>query len=136
MDSIFVDSAAWVALFSTDDKYYDRAMEFWESLPAAKLRPITNHYVLDETFSLLRRRQNGLQRAIEFHRVVEQSGLVDVLEVTSEYRQRGWDIFVGYTDKVISFTDCVCFGMMHDLSIYQVFSFDADFARAGFVVRP
>ena len=136
MDNIFVDSAAWVALFSSDDKYYEPAMGFWEKMPEAQFQPVTNYYVLDETYSLLRRRQSGLQRAIEFRRVVEESGLVVVFEVTTEYRQRGWDIFVSYTDKVISFTDCVCFAMMQDLSIYQAFSFDADFARAGFVVRP
>ena len=45
-------------------------------------------------------------------------------------------IFVSYTDKVISFTDCVCFAMMQEMNVYQVFSFDADFARAGFLVRP
>ena len=136
MDNIFVDSAAWVALFSADDKYYEPAMTFWESLPEAKSHPVTNHYVLNESYSLLRRRQNGLQRAVALRQVVEQSGLVEVLEVTSEYRRRGWDIFVGYADKVISFTDCVCFAMMNDLEMYQVFTFDRDFARAGYVVRP
>jgi predicted nucleic acid-binding protein len=136
VDRIFVNSAAWVALFSTDDKYYEQAITFWEDLPGARLQPITNHYVLNETYSLLRRRQNGLQRAIAFRRVVEQTGLVEVLEVSSEYRQKGWDIFVSYTDKVISFTDCVCFAMMREMNVYQVFSFDADFARAGFLVRP
>ena len=136
MVDIFVDSAAWVALFSADDKYHEPAVRFWESMPDAKFHPVTNYYILDETYSLLRRRQNGLQRAIAFRQVVEQSGFVEVLEVTPEYRQRGWDIFVSYTDKVISFTDCVCFAMMHDLGIYQAFSFDADLARAGFVVRP
>ena len=136
MDNIFVDSAAWIALFSMDDKYYETAMDFWEKMPEIKFQPVTNYYVLDETYSLLRRRQGGLQRAIEFRRVVEESGLVEVFEVNSKCRQRAWDIFVSYTDKVISFTDCVCFAMMHDLGIYQAFSFDADFARAGFVVRP
>jgi predicted nucleic acid-binding protein len=41
-----------------------------------------------------------------------------------------------FNNKVFSFTDCVSFGMMHTLGIYQAFSFDEDFARAGFVMRP
>ena len=136
ISSLFVDASAWIALFNKDDRYYEKAMAFWEQIPEARLHLVTNDYVMDETYTFLRKSQNGLNRAIQAYEVVEKSGLIELVEVNDDYRRRGWLLFTKYTDKVISFTDCVCFAMMHELGVYQVFSFDADFARAGFVVRP
>lgn len=84
----------------------------------------------------MRRQQNGLERVKLAHKVIEESDLVEVFQVSQSDRYRGWDVFTKYSDKVISFTDCVCFAMMHELGIYQAFSFDSDFFRAGFVVKP
>lgn len=135
-ESLFVDASAWYALFSDDDKYHQAALNFWQYISAEKPIIITNDYVMDETYTLLRRSQNGLARAIQTHRLVEGSKLVEVVNIDLDYRRKGWDIFQRYSDKVISFTDCVSFGMMQELGIYQVFTFDSAFARAGFVVRP
>ena len=134
--SFFVDTSAWVALFSNDDKYHVAANEFWKSVPQNHWQILTNDYILDETYTLLRREQNGLQRAILAHQVIEESHLVESLEVSTQDRQRGWELFTTYTEKFISFTDCICIAMLHQLGVYQVFSFDSDFVRAGFVVKP
>lgn len=135
-DSFFVDTSAWIAIFSHDDKYHGVANGFWKMVPQNRLILLTNDYILDETYTLLRRQQNGLQRAILAYQVIEESNRVELLEVSHQDRQRGWEMFTTFTNKVISFTDCASFAMMHQLGIYQVFSFDSDFVRAGFVVQP
>lgn len=136
MNSLFVDTSGWVALFNEDDKYHTVAVTFWRQLPQESPRLVTNDYIMDETYTHLRRGRNGLLRARAAYQTVEQSRVVDLVAVDAAYHQRGWILFTKYEDKIFSFTDCVTFAMMHDLGVYQVFSFDADFARAGFVVRP
>ena len=135
-NNIFIDSSGWVALFDPQDKYHTQAVTFWQQLPAERPFLITNDYVLDETYTILRRGRYGLQRATQVHQIVEQSRLIELIEVNIDYRQRAWALFQLYEDKILSFTDCVCFVMMQTLGIHQVFSFDSDFKRLGFIVRP
>jgi uncharacterized protein len=136
MNELLVDTAAWIALFNSDDKYHYEATAFWKYVQGRRLKLLTNDYVLDETYTNLRRAQNGLLRATRAYQAVEQSKWIQLVEVTADHRARGWTIFQSYDDKVFSFTDCVSFAMMHHLGVYQVFTFDEDFARAGFVMRP
>lgn len=136
MNQLLVDTAAWVALFNSDDKYHRDAAAFWRYVQSHRLKLVTHDYIMDETYTILRRAQNGLLRATRAYQAVEQSKWIQLVEVNKEYRERGWTVFQNYHDKVFSFTDCVSFGMMHLLGIYQAFTFDEDFARAGFVMRP
>ena len=136
MESLFVDTSAWVALFASDDRFHPTAIGFWQDLRDERPRLITNDYVMDETYTNLRRSVNGLRRATRAREIIERSRLVEIAEVGPETRERDWLLFQKYEDKVLSFTDCVCFAMMHDRGIYQVFAFDSDYARAGFVVSP
>ncbi len=119
-----------------DDKFHNEAAQFWRQLPGEKVSLITNDYVLSETYTHLRRSRDGLARAIRAYETFHQSTLIELVAVSEYNREQGWKLFCQYTDKVMSFTDCVCFAMMRDLEMYQVFTFDQDFARAGFVVRP
>jgi predicted nucleic acid-binding protein len=135
-NKVFVDASAWVALFNIDDKFHVEAASFWRQLPFQKTTLLTNDYIMSETYTHLRRSRDGLKRAVLAHETIVTSHLVELVSVNEDYRQQGWELFCQFTDKVMSFTDCVCFAMMHDLGLYQVFTFDQDFARAGFVVVP
>ncbi len=64
------------------------------------------------------------------------SEIIDEVEVDAQLRALGWEIFVGYEDKVLSFTDCTSFALMRERKLLDAFSFDSDFARAGFVILP
>lgn len=136
MNRLFVDTSAWIALFNEDDVYHQEAAALWKTLPQERVRVLTNDYVMDETYTHLRRCRNGLRRAERAQEIVEQSKLVDFLEVDAADRQRGWMLFQQYRDKILSFTDCVSFAMMHQIGVVQAFSFDAHFMQVGFVVRP
>ncbi len=48
----------------------------------------------------------------------------------------GWEIFTTYEDQLLSFTDCTSFALMRQRQLLEAFTFDTDFHRAGFVVRP
>ncbi|MCP3960227.1 MAG: PIN domain-containing protein [bacterium] len=133
---LLVDSSAWIALLDSSDSLHSRALEFWRTSLKDRRRFLTSDYVLDESYTFLRRRRNGMAMAIALHDRVLSSQLVEVAEIDEGLRSHAWEIFVGYEDKVLSFTDCTSFALMRERRLLDAFTFDDDFHRAGFVVRP
>jgi len=133
---LFVDTSAWIALTDVSDNLNTRASEFWRELLANGRSLVTSNYVLDETYTLLRRRRNGLKRATILHDLVKTSAAIEEAEIGGELRAQAWELFVGYSDKVLSFTDCTSFALMKDLQILEVFTFDGDFQQVGFISLP
>jgi hypothetical protein len=133
---VFVDSAAWVALIDASDRQHSVAEEYWRSAIAQSQRFLTSNYVLDETYTLLRRRPRGLEMAIAIHDTVESSRLVETAALDDRLLRHAWDLFTGYRDKILSFTDCTSFALMQQRDLSQCFTFDADFQRVGFTVLP
>lgn len=118
------------------DNLHAAARSYWQSAQTDRLSFLTTDYVLDEAYTLLRRRRNGLQMARALHDCVKSGHLLEVAEIDAGLRDHAWAIFVGYEDQVLSFTDCTSFALMRERKVLEAFSFDADFRRAGFVVRP
>lgn len=133
---VFVDTSAWVALIDLGDNLHFRARQCWKTLLGDGRRLLTSDYVLDESYTLLRRRRNGLRMAMLLHDLVSGSRFITEIEVDSGTRAQAWDFFVGYQDKVLSFTDCTSFALMRARTIFEVFAFDSDFGRVGFVLLP
>ena len=132
--SIFVDTSAWVAFFNPRDSHYHDAREFWASVIRQQLRFVTSDYVLDETYTHLRR--TGLAQMRQFHRLIEASHVVRVVDIDHNLRQVAWELINTYDDKLLSFTDCTSFALMRQLKLQDTFTFDTDFARVGFIKLP
>jgi glutamate synthase domain-containing protein 3 len=60
----------------------------------------------------------------------------DIKEFTEEDRERAWEIFQKYDDKVLSFTDCTSFAVMKRLEIDTAFAVDHDFQALGYIMVP
>lgn len=133
---LFVDTSAWVALIDVSDGCHGQASRFWRSALTEGRQFLTSDYVLDETYTLLRRRRNGLKMAVALHDLIAASEIIDEATIGAELRALGWEIFAGYEDKVLSFTDCTSFALMRERRLIEVFTFDTDFERAGFLVSP
>jgi hypothetical protein len=136
LPALFVDTSAWVALLDVSDGLHERASAFWKAVLAEDRRFLTSDYVLDEAYTLLRRRRNGLRMAVLLHDLATGSALIEEAEIGPELRALGWEIFAGYRDKVLSFTDCTSFALMRKRAMLEVFTFDADFQRLGFITLP
>lgn len=135
-EPIFVDSSAWIALFDKADGRFQEAREYWHHLRHHRRELVTSEYVLDETYTLLRRGPVGLSLAVALHDKLADSRLAEVIEIDSNLRTEAWRLFGRYDDKVLSFTDCTSFALMRREDLLEVFGFDRDFERAGFVLRP
>lgn len=133
---LFVDSGGWVALFNRRDSDHKRAAAYWREVKQRRRALLTTDYILDETYTLIRRSRAGLPGAIDFHSLVTSSRLVEIAEIDARLRERAWDLFTRYDDKVLSFTDCTSFALLQERGLTEVFTFDSDFAKVGFVERP
>jgi predicted nucleic acid-binding protein len=132
---LFVDTAAWIALLDVSDERHQDAMRFWNEFKARPVRFITSDYVLDEAYTHLRL-SLGLRAAVALHDFVQGSRAITVVEVGKGVCQDAWEVFVRYSDKEWSFTDCTSFALMRRLGLGEVFTFDDDFRQMGYVVQP
>ncbi|MEW6233622.1 MAG: PIN domain-containing protein, partial [Chloroflexota bacterium] len=78
----------------------------------------------------------GLRAAVALHDFVLGSRAITVVEVGKGVCQDAWEVFVRYSDKEWSFTDCTSFALMRRLGLGEVFTFDDDFRQMGYVVQP
>lgn len=133
---IFVDSSAWVALVDARDGNHPRAILQQAELVRGRLgRLVTSDFVLDETFTLVRKRL-GPDAVRQFAVGVESSASVHTVWVTPEQFRASKEMFLGQGRRGWSFTDCTSFCLMRELGIGSAFTFDRDFGEAGFECWP
>jgi predicted nucleic acid-binding protein len=94
---------------------------------------VATEWVLAETVTLLKAR-GAVDDAIALGDALRAGRLGYLVESTPERRRRAWELFVRYRDRRVGWVDCASFAVMEELSVEQVFGFDADFARAGFTL--
>jgi predicted nucleic acid-binding protein len=132
---IFVDTSAWFALNSRNDRHHGRAAAFIRSLETKPVLFLTNDYIIDETLTLLRFKvSHGEARA--FLRLVSRSPHITREQVTAGDLRRAEEIFLRYRDKPWSFTDCVSFAFMEERAVRDAFAFDANFTQFGLRLQP
>ena len=126
---IFVDTSAWFAIFSRRDVNHPSAMQ---ALRTFRGPLITSDYVVDETLTLLRSR-NENRRAIAFGRRVIDGKWARIVRIDDPDFSKAWTIFRAYHDKAWSFTDCTSRVVMERLRIKRAFAFDEHFRQFGTV---
>lgn len=134
MERLFIDTTAFMALYDRSDRYHASTIRYWRSLREKRVKLWTSEYILDETLTLIRKRV-GHGEAVAFGNSI-RTGKTDVLEVTRDIRDTAWEIFVRYSDKDFSFTDCTSFALMRQIAVKKAFSFDRHFAQFGLEVVP
>lgn len=135
-EQIFVDSSAFKGLVDFDDEVHEEASGFWEKVEQEGLSPITTNFVLDETYTLLRKRK-GKAIAIKFKKdLAESLGVLDVVRVTLRDEGGAWKFFKELPGRGVSYTDCTSFAVMQRLGLTEAFTFDRDFRKAGIKVLP
>lgn len=134
-DVIFLDSSLFKAVRDEQDEFYQLAKPLWDMLLENKTTLVTNNFILDETYTLLRAKC-GKKKALELRRVLLAVGdQLQIERVTVEDEAEAWTWFEKDW-RGLSFTDCVCFAMMKRLGIQQVATFNERFREAGFVCFP
>lgn len=132
-DSVFADTSFFKALFDLKDNFHQDAEKIWQRIEEEKILVVTTNYVLDESFTLLRKR-SGCDLVKKFRDDLAITKNVLIIRVTIFDEAGAWEWFLlDWSD--LSFTDCVSFAVMKRLGIKRAAAFDQHFTRAGFKVE-
>ena len=129
---VFVDSAAFFALWDARDARHAAAVRVQTTLRRKGRRFVTSEYIVDETVTLLLFRHSHAAAA-DFLDTIERSEALRLEWIGPERFQAASALFRKHADKDWSFTDCVSFVTMRELRIRDAFTTDHHFEQAGFV---
>lgn len=132
---VFVDTSFFKATLDIKDEFHLDARKIFKRLQEEEeTLLITSNYMLDESFTLLRKRC-GLESCIQLRDdLIKSSKAIKLVRITVADEAGAWEWFLlGWSD--LSFTDCVSFTMMKRLKISRVATFDQDFTKAGFEIE-
>ncbi|MBI5358836.1 PIN domain-containing protein [Candidatus Amesbacteria bacterium] len=133
MNKVFVDTSFWIALADKKERNYSESIKLMKKIKSGNYLIITTNFVLDETFTLVRKRQ-GISRALELRDTIAKYGSLFLIErVTVADEETAWTWFVRDIDK-LSYTDCTSFAVMKRLGVKKAATFDEDFAKVGFEI--
>lgn len=132
LDRVFADSSGFHALANPRDRQHLVAQRLFRRLNQRSSHLYTTRYVLAETHALILARTRNRVLALESLLEIESSRGTTLVPVLDEDEQRARAILRQYDDKLFSLTDAVSFAVMQRLRLRVAFTFDDDFAQAGF----
>ena len=112
---------------------HEAAVQFVANLPPSRL--VTTNFVLDETVTRVRTRL-GVKAALQIGKQIIDSGEYEVVTIADSICRQALEKMRKFSDKLLSFTDCTSFVIMEEKKIRDVFAFDNDFTKAGFLTHP
>jgi uncharacterized protein len=129
---IFVDTSFIVALINERDQYHEQAVELADRYDGQAL--ILTDSILLEVANALSRgyKQEAIQVIEEFL----SSEDVEIVHVTIELFQQGFELYKTRQDKTWGLVDCISFVVMHDRNLSIALTFDQHFLQAGFQIPP
>lgn len=74
--------------------------------------------------------------AIEHYRFLRQNTRIELLRFRAEDEDEAEAILSRYAEHALSFHDALCAAAMKRIGIFQIFTFDRDFAILGFALLP
>ncbi|MEK6590969.1 MAG: PIN domain-containing protein [Nitrospinota bacterium] len=132
---IFLDTSFIIALEDADDQNRKMAITFWNSFKKKPAKLTTTTYVFDETVTFLRKRIS-YAKAAYVGKLILSSPMVEMVHISKEDFEKGWEMFLKYQDKYFSFTDCLSFLVMEQRNIKKALTFDEHFSQKGFCMIP
>jgi len=132
--AVFIDTWGWLALGHRRDALHQEVKAFYQDLQKEGSLCYTTDYVLDETITLLFRRE-VFEEAIRFMEGIFQSAeerCLIIERVTSERFSSAWRLRKQFQDKPkISFTDLTSMVIMEEKGIKSVLTEDEHFLQVG-----
>ncbi|MCD6468886.1 MAG: type II toxin-antitoxin system VapC family toxin [Thermoplasmata archaeon] len=134
LEAVFIDTWGWLALGHRRDARHREVRAFYQALQEEGALCYTTDYVLDETITLLFRREvfKEVVRFIEgiFQATKEQRLTVE--RITSERFSSAWRLRKRFQDKPkISFTDLTSMVIMKEKGIKSILTEDEHFLQVG-----
>lgn len=132
---MFIDTSFIIALEDADDQNHEKAALYWKIFKKHPIRLVTTTYVFDEVVTFLRKRIS-YEKASQVGRLLLSSPTIEIVHISVEDFNKGWDMFLKYRDKDFSFTDCLSFWIMEQKGIKEALTFDEHFKQKGIGMIP
>jgi uncharacterized protein len=132
MRKIFVDTSGWIGLINKSDEIYQKASEVYQLKRDKGYTFLTHRGILLETgnsLSSIRLRES----VIGLKKKLDNSDLVETVEITDEFYESGWELFAERLDKDWGVVDCISFVVMERFGITEALTTDKHFEQAGFI---
>jgi uncharacterized protein len=128
MNRVFADAFYFVALLNRADQFHQKAIA-----AAQQLRDdiVTTEWVLTEVADALAGPVNRLAVA-SFIRDLFQDPNVVLVRASSDWFERGLQLYERRPDKDWPLTDCISFAIMTEEKLTDALTGDHHFAQAGF----
>ncbi len=134
METVFVDTGAWLALADRSDAHHKEAVQALLNIQN-RCRLLTTNLVIAESYILIRRNL-GFEAGIRFLDSVQGSPRTTKLLSDESLEKAAACTLRKYNDQDFSYTDAVSFEVMKRHGIERAFSFDRHFHTAGFTLIP
>ncbi|GIK56853.1 MAG: type II toxin-antitoxin system VapC family toxin [Chloroflexi bacterium] len=131
MSDVFVDTAAWLALLNSRDKYHKDANQMMAKLRQQKQKLITTDFVLLEVADALAAPDFRAQ-TIRFINSLRQTPFLTIVPVSKSLYEEAWQFYSKRPDKAWGLTDCSSFVIMQQEHITVAFTADHYFVQAGY----
>lgn len=129
--SIFIDTAAWIALALSRDPLHARALAAWQDLSRSGARLFCSIPVVLETFTFLER-NTSRDVALAWRASLDKIPRFRLLECTKSDLTKAWSYFERRDLHELSAVDATSFVIMKREKLVTAFSFDVHFATVGF----
>ena len=132
--SIFIDTGIFIGYVNRDDAHHAAAYGLIEDIIDNKYgAAFISNMVFDEAVTFALYKTGDVKKAIEIRDLIlgnEKENvpqIMNLLFVDKEVLNKGWNIFVKYANKKLSFADCTTIELMNGKDIEYLASFDAGF---------
>ncbi len=129
--SVFVDTAAWIALLNKDDDLHNQATAVMQSLQRSNSQLITTEFIMLEVADALSQPQLR-PKTIAFIDRLPAMKMVQIIDLSQHLWQAGWALYCQRVDKSWGLTDCTSFIVMQEQHLSVAFTSDKHFEQAGF----
>ena len=116
MSKLFIDTGAFVARELAHDQHHSVAADGWHALADSDDSLFSSEHVLDETITLLARRESYAFAAACASTYLE-SKAIEWLRPRPDDLAKAAKLMRKFADQAVSFTDCVSFVLMRRESI-------------------
>ncbi len=133
-ETIFVDSSAWFALLSKNDKNHQKIKDIYQTLLENNNTLILSNQVLGETFTLLRYKIKNNNLPFKFIELINRSLLIKKIHINEKTEKNALKILENYKNQRFSYVDATSFAVMNKLNLKYALSLDKHFTTAGFII--
>ena len=137
MKKIFVDTAAWIALFNRRDALHHQTRQLMDRFRQQNIILVSTEFLLLEVAEAFSNPEiRGL--TVEYINRLRRWKNLQIIPVSQTLLAEGWELYSKRSDKDWGLTDCISFVVMRQENITQeniteAFTSDHHFQQAGFV---